>query len=126
MTKIPCGVAPLVDVRVPLTGKDLGQTKLVRPMIFFVGPVPRGPKNKRQRAVPPNYIEIVDGKILFSPVTGRSDDGLMFAHHLLKILDCLQSDVVLRVAKIHERAGVYAMSRNHQLDRAVWIDMRFS
>jgi hypothetical protein len=50
----------------------------------------------------------------------------MFADHLLKILDCLQSDVILRVAKIHERAGICAMFRNHHLDRAVRIDLRCS
>ena len=47
----------------------------------------------------------------------------MFAHHLLKILDCLESNVVFRVAKIHERSGVCAMFRNHHLDRAVRIDL---
>ena len=46
----------------------------------------------------------------------------MFADHLLEIFDCLQSDVVLGVAKIHERPGVSTMFRNHYLDRTIAID----
>src|SRR4030095_10902250 len=124
VTKTPRGIAPFVDVRVPFAGKNLGQTELVRSVVFLIRPVPRRPKHKRQRTVPPDDIEIVRGKILFSPVTGRRDDGLMFTHHLLKILDRLESDIVLRVAKIHERPGVCAMFSNHHLDRAVRIDWR--
>src|SRR5207248_10930028 len=87
MTKIPCGVAPLVDVRVPPARNNRGQTKLVRPMILLIGPVPWRPKHKRQRTVPPDDIEIVHGEILFSPVTGRRNDGLMLPDHLLELLD---------------------------------------
>ena len=48
----------------------------------------------------------------------------MFADHLLEILDHLQRDVVFFVPEIHERAGVSAMFRNNDFDRAVWIDLR--
>jgi hypothetical protein len=124
MAKIPGRVSPLVDVCVPFAGKDLSQTKLVRAVIFLVGLVPRRPEYQRQRAVPPNDIEIVGRKILFSPVARRNDDGLMFSHHLLEILDRFERHVVLRIAKIHERARVSAVIRNHDLDRAVRIDSR--
>src|SRR5262245_51645002 len=112
MTKIARGIGPFIDVRVPSAGKDLGQTELVRPVIFFIRLVPRRPKNKRHRTVPPNDVKIVHGKILFSPVTGRRDEGLMFANHLLEIIDCLESNVVFRVAKIHKRPRVRPMLRN--------------
>ena len=47
----------------------------------------------------------------------------MFSHHLLEILDRFERHVVLRIAKIHERARVSAVIRNHDLDRSVWIDL---
>jgi len=93
-------------------------------MILLIGLVPGRPKHERQRTVSPNDIEVAHGKILFSPVTGRSDDGLVFAHHLLKILDCLKRDVILLVAKIHECTGISALLGNHYLDRFVRIDLR--
>src|SRR5678815_1602490 len=74
--------------------------------------------------MPPNDIKVVCRKILFSPVARRNDDGLMFSHHLLEILDRFERHVVLRIAKIHERARVNAMIRNHDLDLAVRIDSR--
>jgi hypothetical protein len=74
--------------------------------------------------VPPNDVEIVGRKILFSPVARRNDDGLMFSHHLLEIFDRFERHVVLRVAKIHERARVSAAIGNHDLDSAVRIDFR--
>jgi len=61
---------------------------------------------------------------LLTPIARRRDDRLMFADHLLEILDHLQRDVVFFVPKIHERAGVSAMFRNNDLDRAVWINLR--
>src|SRR5207245_5154496 len=94
MTKIPRGVGPLVDVGVPLACEYLGQAKLVRPAIFLVRLVPWRPKNQWQRAVSPDHIEIIHGEILFSPITRRSDDPLMFSHHLLEVLDRLQRPVV--------------------------------
>jgi hypothetical protein len=48
----------------------------------------------------------------------------MFSYHLLKILDRFERHVVLRIAKIHERARVNAVVRNHDFDRSVWIDSR--
>src|SRR6185369_4916225 len=104
--------------------KDLSQTKLVRSAIFLVRLVPRRPENQRQRAVPPNDVEIVCRKILFSPVARRNDDSLMLADHLLEVFDCFERHVVLRIAKIHERARVNAMIRNHDLDRAGRIASR--
>ncbi len=124
MTKISSGVSPLVDVGVPFACKNLSQTELVRPVIFLVRLVPWRPKNQWQRTVPPNDIEIVHGKILLSPITRRSDDSLMFAHHLLEVLDCFQRYIVLFIAKVHESSGVSAMLGNHDLDRAIWIDLR--
>ena len=62
--------------------------------------------------------------ILFSPVARRNDDSLMLADHLLEVFDCFERHVVLRIAKIHERARVSAVIRNHDLDRAVRIDSR--
>src|SRR5207249_9218800 len=87
VAKIPGCVSPLVDVCIPLSGKNLSQTELVRAAIFLVRPVPWRPENQRQRAVPPNDVEIVGREILFSPIARRSDDGLMFSDHLLEILD---------------------------------------
>ena len=40
MTKVPGGVGPLIDVRVPRPSDDLVQTKLVRPAIFFIRLIP--------------------------------------------------------------------------------------
>ena len=74
--------------------------------------------------MPPNDVEIAGRKILFSPVARRNDDGLVFSYHLLEILDRFERHVVLRIAKIHERARVSAVIRNHDLDRAVRIDSR--
>src|SRR6266403_4487097 len=122
MTKIAGRIRPLVDVSVPLACKNLSQTEFVWPVIFLVRLVPGRPKYKRQRAVPPDDIEIVDRKILFSPITRRSDDSLMFSYHLLKVLDHLQTDVILCVAKIHKRARVQPMLGNHDLNGAIWID----
>ena len=68
MPKISRRVSPFVDVCVAFSRKDLSQTELVRSVIFLVRPVPGRPENKRQRAVPPDYIEIVHGEILFSPI----------------------------------------------------------
>src|SRR5438105_364057 len=99
MTKFSGSVCPLVDVGVPFACDNLSQTELVRRAIFLIRLVPRRPKNKRQRPVPPDDIEIVHGKILFTPIAGRSDDGLMFAHHLLEVLDRLQRYIVLFVSK---------------------------
>ena len=48
----------------------------------------------------------------------------MFSHHFLEILDRFERHVVLRIAKIHERARVSAVIRNHDLDRAIRIDFR--
>src|SRR5215467_3601158 len=101
MTKVSSGIRPFIDVGVPIACKNLSQTELVRPMIFLVGSVPWRPKNKRQRAVAPDDVEIIHGKILFSPVTRRSNDCLMFAHHLLEIFDRLQSYIVFFITKIH-------------------------
>ena len=47
----------------------------------------------------------------------------MFADHLLEIFDCLQRHVILFVAKVHERARVSAALGNHNLNRAIWIDL---
>src|SRR4051812_6540475 len=69
MPKIARRFGPFVDVRIPFARKDLSQTELVRSMIFLVRLVPWRPENKRQRAVAPDHVEIVDGKILFSPIT---------------------------------------------------------
>src|SRR6266568_2636361 len=124
MTKFSSRVGPLVDVGIPLACKNLSQTELVRPVIFLVGFVPRRPKNKRQRPVSPDDVEIVHGKILFSPIARRSDDCLMFAHHLLEVFDFLETDVILPFAKIHECARVSSVLGNHHLDWAVWIDLR--
>src|SRR6266446_9833758 len=124
MTKIAGRVRPLVDVSVPLACKNLSQTEFVWPVIFLIRLVPGRPKNKRQRAVPPDDIEIVHGKILFSPITRRSDDRLVFTHHLLKVFDHLQTYVILRVAKIHEGARISATLGNHHLDWTIWIDLR--
>ena len=46
----------------------------------------------------------------------------MFADHLLEIFDCFQSNIVLRIPEIHERAGVSAVLRNDYFDGAIWID----
>src|SRR4029450_6083113 len=106
VAKIPSRVSPLVDVPTPLPRKNLSQTELVRPAIFLVRLAPGRPENQRQRAVPPNDVEIVGRKILFSPVARRNDEGLMFSHHLPELLDRFERHVVLRIAKIHERARV--------------------
>src|SRR4030095_4882931 len=124
VAKIPGRISPLIVVCIPLSCKDLSQTELVRAAIFLVRLVPRRPENQRQRAVSPNDVEIVCRKILFSPVARRNDDSLMLADHLLEVFDCFERHVVLRIAKIHERARVNAVIRNHDLDRAVRIDSR--
>ena len=124
MAKLARRVGPFINVGVPLACEDLSQTELVRPVIFLIRLVPRRPKNERQRAVPPDNVEIVHGKILFSPVARRSDDRLVLAHHLLEILDRLQRDVVLRISEIHKRTRVSAVLGNHHLDGAIRIDLR--
>ena len=48
----------------------------------------------------------------------------MFPYHLLEILDRFERHIVFRIAKIHERTRVSAVVRNHDFDRAVWIDSR--
>src|SRR5215467_2619984 len=115
MPKIACRVSPFVNVCVPLARKDLSQTELVRSMIFLVRFVPWRPENKRQRAMPPDHVEIIHGEILLSPIARRSDDGLMFSHHVLKILDRLQGDIILSISEIHEGTGVTAVLRNSHL-----------
>jgi hypothetical protein len=124
MTKVARSVGPFIDVGVPLACQNLSQIEFVRPVILLVWLVPWRPKNEWQRAVAPNDVEIVHGKILFSPITRRSNDGLVFAHHLLEVFDCLQRDIVFCVAKIHERAGVSAVLRNNYFDWTIWIDAR--
>ena len=124
MIKVSSGVRPVVDVGVPLACKDLSQTELVRPVIFLVRLVPWRPKNKWQRTVPPNDIEIVHRKILFSPIARRRDDRLVFTHHLFKVLDHLETDVILFVTKIHERTRVSTALGNDRLHGAIWIDVR--
>src|SRR5439155_2590138 len=69
MAKRSGGISPLIDVCIPLAGEDLVQTELIRPAILFIWLVPGRPEHQWQRAVPPNDIEIVGGKILFSPIT---------------------------------------------------------
>src|SRR5215831_14012004 len=126
MTKTSRSIRPHVDVRVPPAGKNFGQTEFVRRMILRIWLVPWGPKDQRQRTVPPNDVEITYWKILFSPITRRSDDSLVFAHHLLKILDCLEGHVILFVAKIHKRAGVCTSLGEHNFNRAIRINFRDS
>ncbi len=124
MTKVPCAVRPFVDVCVPFPSKNLSQREFVGPVIFFIRFVPGGPKNKRQRAVPPDDVEIVHREILFSPVARGSDNRLVFADHLLEIFYCFQTDVILRIPEIHKRAGISAVLRNDYFDGAIWIDVR--
>ncbi len=87
MSKLARGVRPLVDVAVPFPGDNVDQTETIRAVILLVRLVPGRPKKKRQRAMPPYEIEIRGRKILLTPVTRRSDNGLMFADHLLEVLD---------------------------------------
>src|SRR5690349_17809615 len=46
----------------------------------------------------------------------------MFANHLLEVLDHLESDVVLSVAKIHEGPGISAVLGNDDFDRTIRIN----
>src|SRR6185295_15299727 len=96
MAKIPGGISPFIDVCIPFSRKNFSQTELVRAVIFLVGLVPRRPEYQRQRAVPPNDVEIAGSKILFSPVARRNDDSLVFPYHLFEILDRFERHVVLR------------------------------
>ena len=124
MTKVPCAVRPFVDVCVPFPSKNLSQREFVWPVIFFIRFVPGRPKNKRQRAVPPDDVEIVHREILFTPVARRNNDRLVFADHLFEIFDRLQGHIVLLIAKIHKSARVNSVVGNNHLHRAVRIDAR--
>ena len=122
LAKFARGIAPLVDVGVPLAGDDFIQAEFVRPAILGVRPVPRRPEDERHRAVPPDHIQIPGRETLFSPVTRGSNDRLVFADHRFELLDHLEGHVVFRVSEIHERAGVSAVGREQDLHRCVEIN----
>ena len=61
---------------------------------------------------------------MLPPVTRRRNDRLMFADHLLEILDHLQRDVVFFLAEIDKRARVRAAFGNDNFDRTVRINPR--
>src|SRR5207247_1264569 len=69
MTNLARCITPLVDVAVPFSRENLEQAEAVGPAILFVWPVPGRPKDKRQRTVSPDEIQIRRGKTLFAPVT---------------------------------------------------------
>ena len=122
LAELARGIAPLVDVAVPFAGENFVQAEFVGPAVLRVGTIPRRPKNERQRAVPPDDIEIPRRETLFAPVTRRSNNRLVFAHHVLEFLDRLERHFIFRVAEIHERAGVGALGRQQDFYRRVGID----
>src|SRR6476469_6026626 len=72
--------------------------------------------------MPPDDVQVARRKTLFAPVTGRRDDGLVFADHVFEFLDRIERYFVFRVAEIHESAGVSAMLGKEDFDRSVGIN----
>ena len=69
--------------------------------------------------MPRDDLEIARWETLLTPVAGGSDNGLMFPHHRLEILDRLEGDVVLGVAEIDEGASVFSIHWNCEHER--WL-----
>src|SRR3954447_7761214 len=106
LAKSASRVRPVIDVTIPRAGEDGVETETIRSLFLFVRPIPWGPKNERERTVPPDHFQVGGGKTLFSPVAGGRDDGLMFPDHFFEVLDRLERDRVFRFAEIDERARV--------------------
>ena len=102
----------------PTFPQESQSNRTCRAAIFLVRLVPRRPKTRGSDPCRQIDIEIVGRKILFSPVARRNDDRLLCLPTIfLEIFDRFERHVVLRIAKIHERARVNAVIRNHDFDR---------
>src|SRR5882762_9000444 len=71
------GICPVIDIFVPGASDDGIEIETVWTPVLLVRPVPRRPKNQRQRAMLPNDIQVFAWKILLAPVARRGNDGLM-------------------------------------------------
>ena len=107
-------VSPHVDIGIMLALQDARQRILIGTLGFLVRTIPRRPKDQRQRAVARNDVDVVCGEGLLAPIAGGRDDGLFLTDHFFEVLDRLERDPVLAIAKVYVGAGVSALCRNDE------------